>query len=253
MTGFFGNEKIMALLQAMQTKNYGRILAKPKLLVDDNQEGKIETKTTTYITREKTTFIPGSGTDTTTPVTETSFEPYDAAITLGIKPHISKGNNLRLEIELTRTDFLNLEANSTKPPNQATSNVNSVVTLPDGSTVILGGLDKINQGKGGTKVPILGDIPLLGGLFRSTSNTSQQNKLYVFVKANILRPGENLTNRDLRRLSDKYRAQFEEQEDEMQDYEDWPGIKSKPMDPYRVLEEKGDVETGGDEEEMLYR
>lgn len=235
LTGFFGNEKIMALFTAMQEKKYGRILAKPKILVDDNQEGKIETKTTTYIQRD---IIQNQVPDQGPPInyTETRFEPYDATILLSIKPHISKGDNLRLEIELSRTDFLNFEANSDRPPNQATSNVNSVVTLPDGSTVILGGLDKINQGKGGTKVPILGDIPLIGGLFRSTTNTSQQNKLYVFVKANILRPGMDMTSEDLKNISRKYRAEFEEREDEMQRYDDWPGIPPKPMDPKNVLE-----------------
>lgn len=235
-TGFFGNEKIMALFEAMQTKEYGRILAKPKLLVDDNQEGKIETKTTTYIEKKTINYIQGSEPGSQTPVEQIDFEPYDATILLAIKPHISKGDNLRLEVELTRTDFLNLSSTGTKPPNQATSNVNSVVTLPDGSTVILGGLDKIQQEKGGTKVPILGDIPLIGGLFRSTANTSQHNKLYVFVKANILRPGTDMTSEDLRRISSKYRAEFEEQEGEMQRYEDWPGIEPKPMEPANVLE-----------------
>lgn len=235
LTGFFGNDKIMALFTAMQEKKYGRILAKPKILVDDNQAGKIETKTTTYIQRD---IIQNQVPDQGAPITytETTFEPYDATILLSIKPHISKGDNLRLEIELSRTDFLNFEANSERPPNQATSNVNSVVTLPDGSTVILGGLDKINQGKGGTKVPILGDIPLIGGLFRSTTNTSQQNKLYVFVKANILRPGTDMASEDLKNISRKYRGEFEEREDEMQRYDDWPGIPPKPMDPKNVLE-----------------
>ena len=47
---------------------------------------------------------------------------------------------------------------------------------------------KLNQIKGGNKVPLLGDIPLVGGLFRSTSNSADDSKLYIFVKANILRP-----------------------------------------------------------------
>jgi type II secretory pathway component GspD/PulD (secretin) len=62
------------------------------------------------------------------------------------------------------------------------------VTVPDGSTIILGGMVKLNQNKGGSKVPILGDIPLVGGLFRSIATRTIQSKLYVFVKAEIIRP-----------------------------------------------------------------
>lgn len=247
-TGFYGNDKIMALLTAMQTKNYGRILAKPKLLVDDNQEGTIETKQTTYIERQTTSY---QNTQSGDPIqtTNITFEPYDATIKMAIKPHISKGDNLRLEITLNRTDFLNFDATSNKPPDQAVSDVSTVVTVPDGSTIILGGMDKINQSKGGTKVPILGDLPLIGGVFRSTSNTSTQSKLYVFIRAHILRPGENLTSQDLKKISNKYRYEFQKTENEMQQYEDWPGVEPKPMDPERVLK---DDEVKTSEEEQLY-
>jgi len=236
-TGFYGDKKINALFTAMQTKSYGRILAKPKLLVDDNQQGTIETKLKTYIKREKSVVqVPGAG---QTPVTSTdiTFQDYDAAIKLDIKPHISKGDNLRLEITLTRSDFVGLDPTSDKPPDTTSSDVVTVVTVPDSATIILGGMDKINQGKGGTKVPLLGDIPFLGGLFRSTSNTSKQSKLYIFVKAHILRPGTNLTSKELIEISDENRAEFETTETEMQEYEDWPGIKPEPMDPLKILEE----------------
>jgi len=234
-TGFYGDKKINALLTAMQTKKYGRILANPKLLVDDNQEGTIETKSTTYITRTtSSTQIPDTGSPFTS--TDIKFEPYDASIKLDIKPHISKGNNLRLEITLMRSDFVNLDPASTKPPDQASSDVVTVVTVPDGSTIILGGMDKTNQSKGGDKVPILGDIPLLGGLFRKTSNTNFQSKLYIFVKANILRPGTNLTSTELIEISRENRTEFEGKETEMQEYEDWPGIRPGVMDPLHILE-----------------
>jgi len=134
----------------------------------------------------------------------------------------------------------------------ADSLVSTVVTVPNDATIILGGMDKINQGKGGTKVPILGDLPFVGGLFRSTSNTNTQSKLYVFVKAHILRPGDDLSSQDLKNLSNRYRREFEESELEMQNYEDWPGIKPTPMDPEKVLEEDEDgVITMGEKESKL--
>jgi general secretion pathway protein D len=242
-TGFYGNDKVMALFTAMQTKKYGRVLANPKILVDDNQEGNIETKNTTYIERTTSTNIPAEGGQIVT-TQDTKFEPYDAKINLKIKPHISKGNNLRLEIEMIRSDFVDYNKLSPKPPNQAESNVKTVVTVPDNSTIILGGMDKINQSKGGTKVPLLGDIPFVGGLFRSTDNTSTESKLYIFVKPHILRPGEDLSNADVKRISNKNRKEFEEKETEMQKYQDWPGLDAQPMDPVKVLDDEDEsVET----------
>jgi type II secretory pathway component GspD/PulD (secretin) len=112
------------------------------------------------------------------------------------------------------------------------------VTVPDGSTIILGGMVKLNQNKGGGKVPILGDIPLVGGLFRSVNNSDIQSKLYVFVKAEVIRPEGEFAHgmKGLTELSDKNRMAFEEHELEFQKYQDWPGVKPKPVDPAKVLD-----------------
>jgi general secretion pathway protein D len=109
--------------------------------------------------------------------------------------------------------------------------------VPNNKTIILGGLLKLNQSKGNAKVPILGDIPIVGGLFRSTSNSVNDSKLYVFVKANILRPEEGLLGLpELESISEKNRAAFEVAEDKFQKHHDWPGIKPKSVDPVHVLD-----------------
>jgi len=236
-TGFYADRHINILLDAMQRKNYGRILARPKLLVNDNEQGTINATETTFIVRKETSFIPGTQEGSSIPTEKDIFESYDAGITLDIEPHISKGDQLRLAITMNRTDFRGIELTSTKPPDTVTSEVTTVVTVPDGTTIILGGLERLKQNKGGNKVPILGDIPLLGGLFRNASNMDEQSRLYVFVKAHILRPGQELTGTsDIEVVSRKNRETFESFEEEMQKYEDWPGIKPKPMQPVRVLE-----------------
>jgi type II secretory pathway component GspD/PulD (secretin) len=237
-TAFYGDRHINLLLDLVQKKNFGRILARPKLLVNDNEQGTIKAEETTYIVRKESSIVPVSG-DQSTTVEKTIFEDYSAGITLDITPHISKGANLRLIVSLIRSDFRITEETISqgKPPDTVTSDVQTTVTVPDGTTIILGGLERINQSKGGTKVPILGDIPLIGGLFRSAANTDNQSRLYVFVKAYILRPGEEITGAsDIEVVSLKNRATFEEFEEEMQGYEDWPGIKPEPMDPLKILE-----------------
>ena len=154
---FYGDRHIQALLDAMQSKNYGRVLAKPKLLVNDNEAGTIKTIDTTYV--ETKSGIPvnsgAAGAQQNFVETSVRYESYEAGITLDITPHISKGDLLLLDIALTRSDFLKTAAEN-KPPDTRSNEVKTAVTLPNGSTVILGGLLKMNQVKGGSKVPILG-------------------------------------------------------------------------------------------------
>jgi general secretion pathway protein D len=221
----------------MQQKDYGRVLAKPKILVNDNQTGTISTTDKTYV--RETSSIPvqsgAAGQQTNLIETRVVYTPYDAGIKLDITPHISRGDFLRLDINLERSDFGTITGE--KPPDTTLSNVATTVTVPDQSTIILGGLLKLNQSKGGTKVPLLGDIPILGGLFRTASNSDIQRNLYVFVKAEIIRPEDaGLAQDDLQRISDRNRNAFEEYETEFQEYHDWPGIKPKAMTPPKVLD-----------------
>lgn len=228
---FYSDEKVQALLTAIQRKNYGRVLAKPKILVDDGQKGDISTTDeTTYV--KESIQIPNQG----APITTRDFEPIEAKIQLQITPHISEGDLLRLDVHLARGDFGTRPAEGA-PPDKATSEVTTTVFVPDNHTVILGGLVKLNQSKGGSKVPLLGDIPLIGALFRSVDNSDVEKKLYVFLKANMVRPYEEARLEDLQKMSEEHKKAFEESEAEFQKHEDIPGIKPQPMRPQRVLEE----------------
>jgi len=229
---FYSDEKVQALLTAIQRKNYGRVLAKPKILVDDGQKGDISTTDeTTYV--KESIQIPNQG----APITTRDFEPIEAKIQLQITPHISEGDLLRLDVHLARGDFGTRPAEGA-PPDKVTSEVTTTVFVPDNHTVILGGLVKLNQSKGGSKVPLLGDIPLVGALFRSVDNSDVEKKLYVFLKANMVRPYEEARLEDLQKMSEEHKKAFEESEAEFQKHEDIPGIKPQPMRPQRVLEEK---------------
>lgn len=237
-TGFYADRHINALLTAVQTKNYGRVLAKPKVLVNDNEKGSIKTADTTYVTTKSSIPVTSgaAGQQNTLIETAVKYEPYDAGITLEITPHISEGRLLRLEITLSRSDFTSVAGD--KPPDQTSSDIATIVTVPDSSTIILGGMLKLNQSKATAKVPILGDLPLVGGLFRGIDNSDIQSKLYIFVRAEIIRPADVATDgyQDLRGISDENRHAFERHEQEFQGYQSWPGIKSPPVDPPKVLE-----------------
>jgi general secretion pathway protein D len=236
--GFYGDRHIQALLTAVQAKNYGRVLAKPKVLVNDNEKGSIKTADTTYVVTKSSIPVVQGAAGTQNQLIETAirYEPYEAGITLNITPHTSEGDLLRLEIELTRSDFTS--TSDDKPPNQTSSNVGTVITVPDGSTIILGGMLKLNQNRGGNKVPLLGDLPLVGGLFRSIDSRDIQSMLYIFVRAEIIRPAEGAArgSEDLKRISTENREAFEQHEHEFQRYELWPGVKPRPMSPPKALD-----------------
>ena len=246
--GFYGNNQMMGLLTLMQEKGYGRIMAQPKVLVNDNEEGKILTTEKTHV-KEVTVSYPGDGTN---PATSEKWTPYEAKIELRITPQISEGELLRLEIEMIREDFIETVSG---PPDYATSNINTVVTVPDGSTIILGGLTKLNQKKGGGKVPLVGDIPIVGTLFRSVDNSDDERKLYIFVKANILRPDDIGGLAQLKKISRKNKAAFEKAESQFQEHKDFPGFKATIFEPKHVLEQMEDnvsiAESGENETEEV--
>jgi len=235
--GFYADRHINALLQVVQTKNYGRVLAKPKVLVNDNEKGTIKTADTTYVvTRSAIPVTAGTaGPQNTLIETTVKYEPYEAGITLEITPHIS-AEVLRLEIQLNRSDFTSVTTE--KPPDETSSDISTIVTVPDRSTIILGGMIRLNQTKSGSKVPLLGDLPLVGGLFRSISNSDIQSKLYVFVRAEIIRPaaGRPRGSADVDLASQENWRAFEKHELEFQNYQSWPGVPPRPVDPRQVLE-----------------
>jgi len=237
--GFYSDDNVQLLFEAMEDKSYGRVLAQPSILVNDNEEGMINSEVTRYVARISTT---GSG-DSNLSQESVSFEEYPSGITLTITPHISEGELLRLEINLVRSNqsgaseqIINGKTYSA-PADKTQNDITTIVTVPDANTIILGGILQLDQSKGGGKVPILGDIPLIGGLFRSIDNTNTENKLYVFVRAKILRPEEGKYGLpELEEISQRRRDAFEKSEDDFQKYEDFPGLDQKALEPKKVLD-----------------
>ncbi len=242
--GFYADRHIQALLTLMAKKGYGRVLARPKILVNDNEKGHIDTTTTLYVSRSASTVYTTATTPSGTAPISTSytFDQYPSGIKLDITPHISEGSLLRLELTMSRSSQPvppgAVIAQDQPPPTKTEDNVTTVVTVPDNSTIILGGIITLAQNKSNNKVPLLGDVPIVGGLFRNINNSSNQSKLYIFVKANILRPREVEAElaEDIKVMSKKNRAAFEKSETALQTYEELPGIKPQPMNPPHVME-----------------
>lgn len=102
-----------------------------------------------------------------------------------ISPSISRSRYLRLGISLTVSNFIGAPQGAIPPP-LVTRTIDTQVNVPDGDTMVIGGIVVDDTLKTRSKIPLLGDIPLLGALFRRDSSTRDRTALYFFVTPHIL-------------------------------------------------------------------
>jgi general secretion pathway protein D len=194
-TGFNGtvisSDVADVVIQALAKNSRARVVSAPRILVNDNATG-----TLTSIAEEPYVSINTAvGT-----VATTSFAGYAQAGTeVTVTPHISDANYLQLEYTVALNNFTGAGSNGIPPPRQ-TNAVDSAVTIPDGSTIIVGGLNRQNFSKTVNAVPILGQIPILEYLFSSRAESKEQGTLFVFLHPTILRDDQFA---DLKYLSEK--------------------------------------------------
>jgi len=186
-------DQVPIILQALAHTNRAKIRSAPRILVNDNGEARIES-----VEEQPFTSVNAS-----TTVATTSFAGFAQAGTqFQIKPHISEDSHLYLKFDLTLNSFTGAGTPTTPPP-RSTQSMSSDVTIPDGYTVIVGGLSRRDKSTSVDKVPLLGDIPLLGLLFQARSDTASKTTLLAFIRPVILRD-ENFL--DLMRLSETERS-----------------------------------------------
>jgi len=171
------------LMQAAQKDTGINLKAAPVLLTNDNAEASIDmSDKAPYFS---TTYPGGVGQPAVT-----SFSGYvDAKISLKITPVISEDNYIRLSIEQTSEQFLG-EPDQKTPKTSRTAK--TTVTVPDRNTVVIGGLTREVTSKTVSKVPLLGDIPLLGYLFRRETDSVRKYHLCLFIKPNIMKDFSDL-------------------------------------------------------------
>jgi general secretion pathway protein D len=192
-----------ALISLSQTDGDVNVLAAPRLLTSDNEEAEI-------IIGENVPIITSRLTDTTNVGAQSvAIERQDVALTLRFTPQITEGNSVRLNLfqEITNISDTSVGSVDLVGPTLTKRMLRNTVVAEDGQTVVLGGLISSTMTDSVTKVPLLGDIPLLGWLFRSTSKKERKTNLLVFITPTIIRDDDDLaavTNRS-RTAMDRYR------------------------------------------------
>jgi general secretion pathway protein D len=169
-----------ALVQALEGDNAVNVLSTPKVITLDNQESSIFVGQNIPILTGSST---SGGAGTSDPFQ--TIEREDVGVELIVTPSISEGELVRLEIEQSLN---NLTLSSTTVDVITTKRkIKTNVLADDGETIVLGGLISDDVKTSEQKVPLLGDIPFLGALFRSTSTEVRKSNLMIFLRPTILR------------------------------------------------------------------
>jgi len=169
------------LARALETDSNANILSTPNLLTLDNEEARI-------VIGQNVPFITGQYAQTGAAVTATPFqtiERKDVGLTLKVKPQISEGGTVRLQV-FQEVSSVDSTANASGIITNKRS-LESTVLLQDGQIIVLGGLIQDSITDGTEKVPLLGDIPLLGALFSYEKKHRAKTNLMVFLRPTILR------------------------------------------------------------------
>ena len=170
---------IDATINAQQEIAEAKLLANPRILVLDNETASFDIVTEEpYVERQ----VSG-GT-----ITETvKFKPV--GVKLQVTPHVTRNGMLRLHIQPEFNVFIkrvNLSSDSTNVPIVDTRKVDTIALVRDSQTVVLGGMRKKTVSKGNNKIPLLGDLPLVGALFRFEGEDTAVNELIVFITPRII-------------------------------------------------------------------
>ena len=181
---------LSALARALQSDVDTNVLSTPNLLTLDNEEAKI-------VIGQNVPFITGSyaqgassGTGATVNPFQT-FERKDVGLTLKVKPQISEAGKIKMQI-LQEVSSVRSETNQAGITTNKRS-IETTVLVGDGEAIVLGGLIQDNVENTGDKVPGLGDIPLLGSLFRSEKRTRKKTNLMVFLRPAVVRSQETMS------------------------------------------------------------
>ena len=175
---------LTALIQAVKEERDVTVLSTPQILITDQEEAKINVgKNIPFQTRTSSSFDQ----------TYLSYEYRDVGTTLKVTPQISDNETVRLNIGL---EVSLLESTTDFKPTTLKRTIDTSVLVKDSGTVVIGGLIENSPARSENKVPLLGDIPLLGRLFKYQTQSRQKTNLLVFLTPRVLKNAANASSLD---------------------------------------------------------
>ena len=192
-----------ALISAVSSDTNSNILSSPSITVMDNGEA-------SFVVGEEVPVLTGSTAGSNNDNPFQTVERKEVGIKLKVVPQINEGNSVQLNIEQEVSNVMG--ANGAVDIRFGTRQLNTSVMIEDGQMLVLGGLVDEQAQESESKVPLLGDIPVIGQLFKSTSTSTYKRNLMVFIKPTIIREGmtaDGITQRkyNFMRAEQLYKAQ----------------------------------------------
>ncbi|MCG8670115.1 MAG: type II secretion system secretin GspD, partial [Pseudomonadales bacterium] len=176
-----GRVEFAVVLQALNSAANTNLLSTPSLVTLDNEEAEI-------IVGQNVPFVTGSQLSGNNDNPFQTIERKDVGLTLKVTPQINDGDVVRLKVEQETSNVVQT-AEGIQVTDVVTNkrSINTTVLINDGAIVVLGGLMQEDVQHSESKVPLLGDIPMLGALFRSTNRSHVKRNLLVFLQPTIIR------------------------------------------------------------------
>jgi general secretion pathway protein D len=173
---------IGALLHALQTDGNVNVLSTPNLLTMDNQKAEIMVgQNVPFITGQTQNAITGSQTLFNT------VNRQDVGIKLSLTPQIASDDNVRLEVNQEISDVIATSMSNPAGPTTSKRSASTTIVVKDRQTMVIGGLIRDNVTSTESKVPFLGDIPILGWLFKSKTTSIDKTNLMIFITPYIIK------------------------------------------------------------------
>ncbi len=187
----FGNniKELFALgvkMDLLQQNGAAHTLSEPSILCSNNQDAEV------YVGETRSILVSSSAGDTKDAVVRNKYSREDIGISLKVKPRISSHNKVALKVEAVLEDVVPGSGANTDRPTTTKRKVVTSAIVNNGQTIILGGLMKSSGGKSISKIPLLGDIPILGALFTSTQYNESKINVVVYLTPYIVRNSRDL-------------------------------------------------------------
>ncbi len=185
----FANGNLTATVTAEMSQSIGKLVNAPIISTLNNIEGYISfTKTVPKFTSQ----VSGDGVN---PIATYSSEDVDVTTDLYVTPRINRDNSIMMIIDANISDIVDMVYSpdgKSASPSTTDQEINTIRRVYDGETVVIGGLIRQNQDHDVTKIPLLGDLPLIGPLFQSTSVSADDTELLIFITPRIIHDSINM-------------------------------------------------------------
>jgi MSHA biogenesis protein MshL len=198
----FQSSHFASMISFLETQGSVHVLSSPRIATMNNEKAVLKVGTDEFFVTEVTTTQTTTGSSTTQPTTSVKVQPFFSGVSLDVTPQIDDDDNIVLHVHpsvslvSTVTKEINLGANnggtlSLPLASSAISETDSVVRGKTGNIIAIGGLMRQSSVSDRSQLPGMGELPVVGNLFRNTNRATQKRELVILIKPTIVQSGGN--------------------------------------------------------------